>query len=59
MSRTLCCYEKTDRKENFEAYARKVRNPKYLCMDCGRAAGKEKWLCEAKKLKVKENEAAD
>jgi hypothetical protein len=35
---------------NPEEYRKLVRNPAFLCSDCGRAAAKEENLCKPEKL---------
>ncbi len=37
-------------KSNLEDYKKLVRNPKFICKNCGRAAGNEKNLCSPEKL---------
>jgi hypothetical protein len=50
MVKTLCDWDKRDRKDKFEKYAQRVAKPGYICMNCGRAAGKTKWLCDPRKI---------
>jgi hypothetical protein len=47
----LCKWKKEDFETDFEKLADAVRKSKYVCIKCGRAARKEKWLCEAKSVK--------
>jgi hypothetical protein len=35
---------------NLEGYKKLVRNPKYICKECGRAAAKAENLCEPEAL---------
>jgi hypothetical protein len=35
---------------NFDEYKKLVRNPKYVCGNCGRAAASEENLCKPEKL---------
>jgi hypothetical protein len=37
-------------KSNLEDYKKLVRNPKFICKNCGRAAANEKNLCSPEKL---------
>jgi len=37
-------------ESNFDEYKKLVRNPKYVCGNCGRAAAEEKNLCKPTKL---------
>jgi hypothetical protein len=37
-------------KSNLEDYKKLVRNPKFICKNCGRAAANEKNLCLPEKL---------
>jgi hypothetical protein len=37
-------------KNNLEAYKKYVRNPQFVCKNCGRAAAKAENLCGAKAL---------
>ena len=38
-------------KKNFDDFSDIVRNPKFVCIKCGRVAGKKKWLHKAVELK--------
>ena len=37
-------------ESNFDEYKKLVRNPKYVCGNCGRAAASEENLCKPEKL---------
>ena len=37
-------------KSNLEDYKKLVRNPQFVCKNCGRTAGSEKSLCSPEKL---------
>ncbi len=37
-------------KSNLEDYKKLVRNPKFVCKNCGRAAANEKNLCSPERL---------
>ena len=37
-------------KENLDEYKKLVKDPKFVCKNCGRAAASEKNLCNAEKL---------
>jgi hypothetical protein len=50
---TLCDWDKNDRKIDFKLYVELVKNPKFVCMDCGRVAAKKAWLCNPKRIKEK------
>ena len=45
MARTLCDRKRTLNQDATE-YARLVRKPRYLCLECGRSARKKKYLCK-------------
>ncbi|MFQ5420677.1 MAG: hypothetical protein ACE5EY_10000 [Anaerolineae bacterium] len=49
MAKSLCEREKM-LKHDFEAYAELVREPRFVCTHCGRAAHKKKHLCHPKKM---------
>jgi len=47
----LCLLQNTGYlKENFEGYKSLVRNPKFVCKGCGRAAASDKDLCAPEAL---------
>jgi hypothetical protein len=47
----LCLLQNTGYlKENFEDYKNLVRNPKFVCKGCGRAAASDKDLCAPEAL---------
>ncbi len=47
----LCLLQNTGYlKENLEGYKSVVRNPKFVCKNCGRAAASEKNLCAPEPL---------
>lgn len=49
--RHLCYLQNTGLLESSSlVYKKLVRNPKFICRKCGRAAAKAKSLCEAEKL---------
>jgi hypothetical protein len=51
MSKKLCSLVKKDGlKEDLKGFKKLVREPKFLCKKCGRAAEKEKHLCKAVEL---------
>jgi hypothetical protein len=37
--------------DEFKAYAKLVKKPRYICRKCGRAARKKKNLCKPQKIK--------
>jgi hypothetical protein len=37
-------------KNNTEEYKKYVRNPEFVCKNCGRAANSADYLCEPEKL---------
>lgn len=48
----LCKLVKKDLlKGNLKEYAELVKNPKYICLKCGRVAEDKKYLCKAVELK--------
>lgn len=46
----ICEWSKDDLRKHFELLCEIVAEPKFVCRNCGRAANRKKWLCEAKKL---------
>ncbi|MDX1617070.1 MAG: hypothetical protein R3300_22385 [Candidatus Promineifilaceae bacterium] len=49
--KSLCKWDKSDIRDDFEKLAKIVGKPKYACRDCARAARKKKYLCEPRRLK--------
>ena len=37
-------------EKDFKEYIRIVKEPKYVCLKCGRVAKKEGYLCKAEKI---------
>ena len=48
--KTLCDWRKKDIQENFTELIEMVREPRFVCMKCGRAANSEKVLCKANEV---------
>ena len=48
----LCKWNQEEFANNFENLAEIVDKSKYACTKCGRAARKEKWLCEPASTKL-------
>jgi hypothetical protein len=46
MSKTLCEWSKHEILEETEELARIVRDPRFVCRKCARAAHKDKHLCK-------------
>jgi hypothetical protein len=42
----LCDWKKTEIVEELETYRELVKEPEFVCKDCGRVAGQKKWLCK-------------
>ncbi|MGD8394958.1 MAG: hypothetical protein PVF43_05745 [Candidatus Eiseniibacteriota bacterium] len=42
---TLCDWKKDQYTKDLKKLKEIVRNPRYVCTKCGRAASKKKWLC--------------
>jgi hypothetical protein len=47
----LCKWQKQEIKDNLPKVIKIAKKPKHVCVKCGRAAKKEKWLCEPKMMK--------
>lgn len=55
MGKKMCKLVKDDYLEdNLKEYIKLVKDPKFVCKKCGRAAKKEEMLCSPKKMKDKE-----
>jgi hypothetical protein len=48
--KTLCKWKKKDIQKNLPGLAKIVRKPKFVCMNCGRAAASKKDICKAHPL---------
>ena len=59
MSRTLCEWKKHEIAEETAALAKIVRDPRYVCRKCARAAHKEKHLCKPTPLPDEESDLED
>jgi len=42
----ICKWKKERIKDDMKLLKSIVKNPKYICQKCGRAAGKKQWLCK-------------
>jgi hypothetical protein len=42
----LCDWKKSEIVEELESYRELVKDPEFVCKDCGRVAGQKKWLCK-------------
>lgn len=52
MSKKMCkLFKEINKKEIMEKYVKNVKNPKYMCMNCGRTAKKEESVCKPLVLK--------
>jgi len=52
MSKKMCkLFKEINKKEIMEKYIKNVKNPKYMCMNCGRTAKKEELICKPLVLK--------
>lgn len=40
------CKLKDELKEDFNRYVRLIKDPRFVCLKCGRAANEEKRLCK-------------
>ena len=50
-AKKLCCLVKNGwHKEDPKAYKELLRDAKYMCKKCGRAAAKAKCLCKPRKI---------
>jgi hypothetical protein len=45
-TKTLCKYKKEKIEEQMESLKNIVRNPKFICKKCARAAGNAECLCK-------------
>jgi hypothetical protein len=52
MAKNLCKWGKKDLEKNLDEYTEIVKDPRFVCMKCGRVANKKKLLCKPKELKV-------
>lgn len=52
MAKNLCKWGKKAIKKKFDEYTEIVRDPRFVCMKCGRVASKKKWLCKPEALKA-------
>lgn len=46
----LCKWKKSRIEKHFDDFVKIVRNPKFVCMKCGRVANSKKPLCKPKSL---------
>ena len=49
-SKEICEWSEKDLRKHYLKLRDIVTNPQYVCMKCGRAANRKKWLCQVKKL---------
>ncbi len=58
MSKTLCDWSKRDLERHPEKLAELVREPRFYCRKCARAANTSKVLCKPRKLPGKDESGA-
>jgi transposase-like protein len=51
-TKTLCNWNKSRYVKDLELLREIVAEPRYVCKDCGRAAGDKKWLCKPVKIQI-------
>jgi len=49
-SKHLCDRKKSQIVDNLERYRDLVREPRFVCKECGRVAGQKKWVCKPMSL---------
>ena len=49
-AKPICKWKKTQYVKDLAKLKSVVKNPRYVCRDCGRVANEKKWLCEPVKL---------
>jgi hypothetical protein len=49
-TKPLCKWSKSRYVKDMDMLREIVREPKYVCKDCGRVAGEKKWLCKTVKI---------
>jgi len=51
MGKSLCKIVKSKKiRKEFEEYRKLVKNPRYVCVKCGRTARSKRNLCEPEKI---------
>ena len=50
-AKELCKWKSKDAIEDFDAFTKIIKNPKYVCQKCGWVATKKKWLHKPSALK--------
>lgn len=50
-AKELCKWKKKDVSENFDQFENIIKNPKYICKNCGWVASKKKWLHKPTSIK--------
>jgi hypothetical protein len=48
--KTLCSWKKEEIKDDLDTLREIVKDPRFICAKCGRAAHDEQYLCKPKKL---------
>jgi len=49
--KTICSLSKKDIEKDFKEICEIVKNPKYICLKCGRIANQKNNLCKPEKMK--------
>lgn len=52
MSKTLCEFDKNDLKKYEKKFKKSLKQPRYICKNCYRAAIEKDYLCKPKKLSM-------
>lgn len=49
-TKSICKWDKSDYKDQFEELSKLVKEPTHVCLKCGRASNNKKAICKAEKL---------
>jgi len=50
-NKSICSLSKSDIEKDFKEICEIVKDPKYICLKCGRAANQKSNLCKPEKMK--------
>jgi hypothetical protein len=59
MSQTLCEWKKWEIEERLDDLAEIIRDPRFICRKCARAAHRDKHLCKPRPLPPRDSDDED